>query len=262
LPAGLLARRAARAPLLLCLDYDGTLAEFAPDPARAVPVASVRESLLRLAAPERIALAIVTGRRISDVRALIGIDAGVAYAGIHGLEFADDNGVVHTEPSALAAVAQLDQVRKWLSTNVPPNRGFWIEDKRCAVGLHYRLAEPSDAMALCRRFREFLAGHAPDLRLLRLNMIDEVMPGGATKALAVAGLMRRFPHPYYPIYFGDDVTDEDAFRELGARGLGILVGPERPSSARYRVDGSVQVAEELRALAAEVSDGAQLTSRT
>ncbi len=256
LPAGLLARRAARAPVLLCLDYDGTLAEFAADPARAFPAASVRDALMRLAAADRIAVAIVTGRRIADVRSLIGIDAGITYAGIHGLEFADENGVVRTEPSALSAVAQLDHVRKWLATNAPHGEGFWIEDKRCAVGLHYRLAKPAHAMVLCRRFREFVAQHAPDLRLLPLNRIDEVMPRGAGKALAVAALMLRFPPPHVPIYFGDDVTDEEAFRELGAKGIGILVGPERASCAKYRVDGPTQVADELRALAVRISNGA------
>jgi trehalose 6-phosphate phosphatase len=239
--------------LLLCLDYDGTLAEFTSDPARAFPVASVRDALMRLAAADRIALAIVTGRRIADVRALIGIDAGIAYAGIHGLEFAGEDGVVRTEPSALSSVAQLDEVRKWLASNVPQGAGFWVEDKRCAVGLHYRLAKPARAKVICRQFREFVAVHAPDLRLLPLNKIDEVMPRGASKAIAVAGLIRRFPPPFVPVYFGDDVTDEDAFRELGADGIGILVGPQRGSGAKYRVDGPVQVASELLALAKQVS---------
>ncbi len=243
--------------MLLCLDYDGTLAEFCANPARAFPVASVRETLMRLAEADRIALAVVSGRRVADVRALIGIDAGIAYAGIHGLELADRSGVLHTEPSALSAMAQLDEVRKWLAGHVPRGQGFWVEDKRCAVGLHYRLADPARATILCRRYREFVSQHAPDLRLLRLNMIDEVIPRGASKALAVAGLIQWFPPPYLPIYFGDDVTDEDAFREIGAKGIGILVGPERASRAKYRVDGPVDVARELHALAAQVSPDAQ-----
>jgi trehalose 6-phosphate phosphatase len=40
-----------------------------------------------------------------------------------------------------------------------------------------------------------------------------------------------------PLFVGDDLTDEDAFQaaaELG--GGGILVGPERETAARWRLD--------------------------
>jgi trehalose 6-phosphate phosphatase len=253
LPAGLLAGRSATAALLLCLDYDGTLAEFHVDPARAVPLKSAREALVQLAGADRIALAIVSGRRIAEVRALVGINKGIVYSGIHGLEFADDDGVVRDEPPAPEFAGQLDAVRQWLRSNVPQGQGFWVEDKGCALGLHYRRADAASARALCGSFREFVARHAPGLRLLQLNKIDEVVPRTASKAHAVAGLIRRFPTPYLPVYFGDDVTDEDAFREIASRGIGILVGPERESAASYRVDGPAEVAAELATLARTVT---------
>ncbi len=252
LPAGLLAQRAKTAPLLLCLDYDGTLAEFHVDPARAMPLESSRDALARLAGADRVVLAIVSGRRISEVRKLVGIDAGVVYSGLHGLEFADSGAVAHGEPLDRADAEQLADVRKWLAANVPPNQGFWIEDKGAAVGLHYRRADASRADALCRGFREFVARRAPGLRLLQLNKIDEVLPRTASKAHAVAELTRRFPSPHFLVYFGDDVTDEDAFIAIDERGIGILVGPERASAAHYRVDGPARVAAELDALARAV----------
>jgi alpha,alpha-trehalase len=47
-----------------------------------------------------------------------------------------------------------------------------------------------------------------------------------------------------PLYVGDDVTDEDAFRALRERGLGIVVrdDEDRPTAARYALEdtGDVQ----------------------
>ena len=45
-----------------------------------------------------------------------------------------------------------------------------------------------------------------------------------------------------PIYIGDDVTDEDGFRALDGRGVGIVVGREsRTSRATFALDDTDQV---------------------
>jgi trehalose 6-phosphate phosphatase len=54
---------------------------------------------------------------------------------------------------------------------------------------------------------------------------------------------------FEPVYFGDDLTDEDAFREIGGRGVTVLVGMQRPSTARYRVENPSEVARVLKAMA-------------
>lgn len=50
----------------------------------------------------------------------------------------------------------------------------------------------------------------------------------------MAAVERRHRQPAWPIYLGDDVTDEDAFRAVGDAGLTIAVGAGS-SSARYRL---------------------------
>ena len=53
-----------------------------------------------------------------------------------------------------------------------------------------------------------------------------------------------------PIMFGDDLTDEHAFRAAEALGgFGVLVGPMRDTAARYRLDGVPQVLDWLEAVA-------------
>ena len=54
----------------------------------------------------------------------------------------------------------------------------------------------------------------------------------------------------HPIYIGDDRTDEDAFRALGQRGVGILVSEEpRPTAASYSLKDPAEVERFLREVA-------------
>jgi len=53
-----------------------------------------------------------------------------------------------------------------------------------------------------------------------------------------------------PLYIGDDLTDEDAFRALEQRGVGIVVGEQsRSTAARYALKGPAEVERFLRELA-------------
>ena len=74
-------------------------------------------------------------------------------------------------------------------------------------------------------------------------MVVELKPGERTKADAVKDFMSASPFAgRMPIAVGDDVTDEDAFRAVAALGgHAILVGAERPTAARWRLDDTSAV---------------------
>src|SRR6266702_419109 len=56
-----------------------------------------------------------------------------------------------------------------------------------------------------------------------------------------------------PIYIGDDSTDEDAFRALKERGVGILVSEQpQPTAAIYSLKNPAEVEGFLRALTARL----------
>jgi len=252
LPGGLLAGLAVAPGLGLFLDYDGTLAEIVTDPAKAVPLPGVPELLEAIARSSLpTAIAIVTGRRIHEVKRMLGIGSGILFSGVHGMEFEDSEGRVGFVPAALKCTKELASVREWLRGHVPARRGFRIEDKEAAVGLHYREADPDEARRLTAMFSHFVARSAAHLKLMKLKMLVEAMPREAgNKGRTVAELKRRFPPSWAAAYFGDDTTDEDAFAALDANDVSVLVGSERPTLARYRVSGPQAVREELKALAA------------
>lgn len=249
LPHRFLVNLAATRGLSLFLDYDGTLAPIVTDPARAIPVAEVPATIdLLVSSKARIVVAIVTGRRIDEVRKLLGLQSPALFSGVHGMEFTGRQGKNEFIAPALACRPSLARVRRWLQRNVPPERGFRIEDKVVAVGLHCREADPVESRTLGKKFAAFVERETPDLKLLHLKMLLEAVPRAAGKGRAVKRLTRRIRKSYVTVYFGDDTTDEDAFGALGDQDIGILVGAKRPSLARYRVAGPRAVARELESL--------------
>jgi trehalose-phosphatase len=233
----------------LCLDYDGTLAAIASDPASAEPYRGAREQVERLSASSaKMSVAILTGRTLADLKRISALGSGLLLSGVHGLELNDPDGAPHFHEAALACTDELAVVRQWLTENVPAGRGFIIEDKRIALGLHYRHADKTEAAGLCEKIGAFVLHETPRLKLVWLKMLAEVMPRIASKGRALLMLKARMPASYATAYFGDDTTDEDAFAVLGPADAGILVGAERPSFAAYRVADPAAVVDELRGL--------------
>jgi trehalose-phosphatase len=249
MPCGFFAQLARRSKLLLCLDYDGTLSDLTPDPSRAFPVDGIRESLTRLVdASNHLTIAIVTGRTVAQARHLLGVSDGLIFSGLHGLEMSQ-RGRIRVAPEAVASASELDLVRRWLARNIPTSQGFHVEDKRFAVGVHYRSADPLIATAIADSFVQFVAASAPALKVMRLKMLVEAIPRLASKANAVAALRRTAKHPCITVFVGDDATDEEALAALDDGDVGVLVGPVRPSHARYRLPSPAAVGAELQALA-------------
>ena len=65
----------------------------------------------------------------------------------------------------------------------------------------------------------------------------------------VLRLAERIGERFSPVYFGDDLSDEDAFAALKSRGITVLVGEAHPSAARYRVDNPAGVVKVLDSIA-------------
>jgi trehalose 6-phosphate phosphatase len=204
----------------LLLDLDGTLIDIAPTPDSVIVPPELPPTLRRLRGRLRDAVAIVTGRPVNQVEALLG-DAPYAVAGEHGaaLRFAPGAALVRTELRAVPEgwVAQAERA-------IAAHPGALLEHKSSGFVLHYRLA-PEAGPAL-RQALLSIVGEAEDRWVvMRAHMAWELKPRGVDKGTAVAALLE---HPPFagrvPVYVGDDVTDEDGMRAARhAGGMGLRV---------------------------------------
>lgn len=256
LPVGVLplaALLARRRPLLLMTDYDGTLVPLRSTPAAARPAAATLRLLRQAARTPGLVLAVVSGRDLDDLQRLLPLP-GCYLVGAHGAAYRRPDGTVFVEPAAARVAPTLAAVAALARRCVGAATGFLVEEKRGAVALHYRLAAPAAAAAVVRSFQAVVAPllTAHNLAMLAGKMVVEVRPRGVHKGRAVARL-RQWQPGYFPVFLGDDTTDEDAFRALADEGLGVLVGDTpRPTAARWHLAGPREVAALLGEL---TSDG-------
>jgi alpha,alpha-trehalase len=254
LPRKLLPRIIEEQKLLLCLDYDGTLSEITARPAAARPVPGVRRMLRALAAhPERITLAIISGRDLATLRTLLRPEEGIWMAGSHGIELVDPRGKRYSQHASARARAEIAKIRAWMKQQLRSREGFVIEDKRTAIALHYRNVKPAAAAVVRAALRELVEARCPSVTILRGKMVDEFIPRGlGGKGAAVRTIQKLIGQALFPVYIGDDTTDEDAFRELCDDGVTIRVGNARRSWAQFRVDSPTRVVAILGELLSKV----------
>ena len=197
----------------LLLDLDGTLLDIAPRPDAVVVPADLPEVLRALRRLLGDALAVVTGRPVETVDALLG-DAVFAVAGEHGGAIRHEPGQPLERPPLPSPPSAWLRAAERLAALHP---GVLIERKARGFALHYRAA-PGAGRALREALTRLLAD-SEEFELLPAHMLWEVRPRGADKGKAVAALMDRSPfRGRLPVFVGDDVTDEDAIAAVAAMG--------------------------------------------
>jgi trehalose 6-phosphate phosphatase len=214
----------------LLLDLDGTLLDIAPTPDSVVVPAALLETLRGLLVRLDGALAVISGRPVAQVDALLHA-IPTAVAGEHGGAFRFASGAPLERvklPSAPAA---------WLAAAeriAAKNPGVLLERKERGFVLHYR-AVPELGQELHAALQN-LVGQSEAFTVMRARKAWEIKPRGADKGTAVAALMA---HPPFagrlPIFIGDDVTDEDGMAMARARGgAGLRVGDALANPAAVR----------------------------
>ena len=235
---------------LLCLDYDGTLTPIAEHPDEARPSAALLALLSRLVEHPHIAVAIVSGRALPDLRALLLIP-GLVFIGTHGCEVGTaDGGTRLLVPGGVVSLA-IARLRQEIAPTLFDSPGLFLENKRYTLALHYRLARPQDMQPVegfLAAVREYQC-KGITLEVIHGKKVIEVRPVGSNKGKAVQFLLAGKYTNTLPIYIGDDLTDEEAFVSLGERGITIVVAdPPRTSAAQYYLKDTREVLRFLSVL--------------
>jgi len=234
------------------LDYDGTLTPIVSQPEKALLSDSPRRALqaLVMQAP----VAILSGRDLDDVRQRVNISA-IVYAGSHGFDIAGPRGL--RKELATEFLPRLDIVEKEIGEQLTGIPGARLERKRFSIAAHYRNVNESDVPKVERAVSEVAARHR-ELRKMDGKKVHELLPDiDWDKGKAVLWLLENLGlerAKVRPIYIGDDRTDEDAFRALGQRGVGILVSEQsRSTAANYSLKNPAEVERFLRELVATLT---------
>lgn len=230
-----LEKRLTSGRLLLLLDYDGTLTPIIGRPEKATLSADVRRLLSRLL--KHYPTAIISGRSLKDIRKLVGLRK-IYYAGNHGLEI-DGPGLKLVEPVAKKMASTVSKICGDLKSELGNIDGVIVEDKGLTASIHYRLVAPGKLGDLKRIFTKITKPYlsAGRIKIVRGKKVLEIRPNiDWDKGKAVLWIIEalKLKGRALPVYLGDDITDEDAFRALRIKGITILVSKApRKSNAEY-----------------------------
>lgn len=239
--------------LAVFLDYDGTLTPIVKDYTKAVISKEMLATVGRLA--DRIPTAIISGRDLADVRARVGLDQ-VFYAGSHGFDIAGPGGFRHRPEGVEQFLEPLAAAEKILRRAASAVEGAAIERKTFSIAVHFRKVAERHVAEL-ERAVDAVTEHGNLRKSLGKKVFDVQPQADWDKGCAVEWLLENtaLGQDVLPIYIGDDITDEDAFTALAARGVSLVVrGPPRVTTADYALDDPDDVGRFLDWLATTASE--------
>jgi trehalose 6-phosphate phosphatase len=234
----------AHGRVVVFLDFDGTLVAIAPRPEKVHVTPQARRILQRLARHRQFTLVVISGRRRAELLHHIGIP-GIYYFGLYGWE--------SSAKSSLPARARaaLRRAHTQIEYNLRAYSSAWVENKRSSFSIHLLDVPSAIQPRIRRQVRGWLKPFRHTLRAVH-NLRDiEVLPRSIPgKGMAVRRFLGRPAfRGVFPVYFGDDLSDESGFAAV-RRGVSVHVGKGRKTRARFTLQDPAEVAVALSKLEA------------
>ncbi|KAI4307373.1 hypothetical protein L6164_030572 [Bauhinia variegata] len=241
------------------LDYDGTLSPIVPDPDKAFMTKKMRATVKDIA--RNFPTAIVSGRCRDKVYNFVKLPE-LYYAGSHGMDIKGPSRRGHSEKGnqilcqpASKFLPMINEVYKILLEKTKSVPGAKVENNKFCLSVHFRCVDEKSWDALAEEVRVVLNEY-PKLRVTQGRKVLEIRPtikwdkGKALEFLLESLGYANSKH-VFPIYIGDDRTDEDAFKVLSSRGqgIGILVSRvPKETDASYTLQDPSEAKQFLRRL--------------
>ena len=228
--------------VLLLFDYDGTLTPIVGRPELAILSEESRQLLKNLSHKRHFIVGVVSGRGLNDIQSKVGVN-GIIYVGNHGFEIEGPelNYVHPIDNDEIKSI--MGTLSQMLNNSLGTIRGVIVEDKRFTVSIHYRLVKKKEidrVKDILQRVVE-AARLSDKVKITHGKKVYEIRPDVHWhKGMAVKLIIEKYGSKgrkdvFLPVYVGDDLTDEDAFRVIeNYDGVSVYVGGVNPRSiARY-----------------------------
>ena len=235
-------------PILLLLDFDGTLSEIAPRPEQATLCPGNHLLLCQLANRPEFVVGVISGRSLHDVEARVNVP-GLVYAGNHGLEIRG-LGLDYRHPDADTASRTISQASHDLEIRLAGVPGAFVENKTYTLTTHFRQTPPYYHDLVVSAFDDIAHPlvQSGSCHVTEAKMALELRPSiDWNKGRALTLIRSRLSPESFPIYMGDDATDEDAFGAVrSAGGVAVFVGaPGLTTCATWRLPSPAEVSAAL-----------------
>nr|VDC98547.1 unnamed protein product [Brassica oleracea] len=245
--------------IVMFLDYDGTLSPIVDNPDRAFMSKKMRRTLRKLAIC--FPTAIVSGRCREKVYNFVKLTE-LYYAGSHGMDIKGPaQGSKYKEGKSLLCqpatefLAMIDEVYQKLVEKTKVTPGANVENNKFCASVHFRRVDEKNWSDLANQVGSVIKEY-PKLRITQGRKVLEIRPiikwdKGKALEFLLESLGYANCTDVFPIYIGDDRTDEDAFKILRDKrqGLGILVSKfPKETNASYSLQEPDEVMDFLQRL--------------
>ena len=233
-PLNELLNKSDRENVFLFLDYDGTLAEFAPNPDIVLPDQELILLLRELNKLKFVKLAVVSGRRLSHIQDLVPIK-GIWLAGSYGIELISPEGEEIDLLQFEELRPKLEEIKPYWQSIVGERDDFYLEDKGWSIAIH---ANGKNKIEVGQVLQMASKIDPPSGFILQGNdHFLELCPPEAEKGNAIDFILRKYTtNNLLPIFIGDDDKDESAFQKIqqyGGFGIIVATNPQATNANYY-----------------------------
>ncbi|MCK9223850.1 MAG: trehalose-phosphatase [Candidatus Muirbacterium halophilum] len=200
---------------ILLFDYDGTLAPFVKDREKAFMYEGFADLINKLAKKYKIYF--ITGRTVDSLKKLLYcLDFPPCIWGSHGNEVLKSNGdYLNLNPQNKVL---LQKIWDYLELDKIVEH---TEKKVSSIALHYREI-PQNIRENIERLKKQILNKFNNIKILEFDGGYEFIIPSFNKGYAVSQIIKENKN-CFPVYFGDDITDEDAFLEVKGSGISFLI---------------------------------------